>query len=221
MTTPIAATGTLRSPSSSPTTDPVVDFAPQVGLAVKPDLHLRIARPTDNLAALAAMYAEGLGLTRLGSFSDHDGFDGVMLGHPDQPWHLEFTASAGIRLVERPPRTTCWSSTCPTVLTGSRVAQICWLPDFAPFRRSTPTGISAARPSRTRMATASCSRTPRGRRLLAENVNKSTATERMQTHEHKTIDLSRGPTSPKAAWAAGNWAAAGATRGTTTLPRKS
>jgi len=62
---------------------------------MKPDHHLRIARSTDNLAALAAMYAQGLGLMLLGSFSDHDGFDGVMLGHPEQSWHLEFTSQRG------------------------------------------------------------------------------------------------------------------------------
>ena len=52
---------------------------------------LRIARPTDNLAPVIRFYEEGLGLTRLGSFQDHDGFDGVMLGIPGAPYHLEFT----------------------------------------------------------------------------------------------------------------------------------
>ncbi|WP_425487120.1 VOC family protein [Microvirga arsenatis] len=27
----------------------------------------------------------------LSRFEDHDGFDGVMLGHPNAEWHLEFT----------------------------------------------------------------------------------------------------------------------------------
>ena len=52
---------------------------------------LRIARPTDQLQVLAQQYEQGLGLTRLGSFSDHEGYDGVMLGHAQHPWHLEFT----------------------------------------------------------------------------------------------------------------------------------
>lgn len=56
---------------------------------------LRIARPTDQLTKLAAMYEHGLGLQRLGSFEDHAGFDGVMLGHAQQPWHLEFTHHRG------------------------------------------------------------------------------------------------------------------------------
>lgn len=59
------------------------------------DCKLRIARPTDRLTELAAMYERGLGLQRLGEFADHDGFDGVMLGHPKQAWHLEFTHRRG------------------------------------------------------------------------------------------------------------------------------
>lgn len=38
------------------------------------------------------MYCAGLGLRVLGSFEDHDGFDGVMLGTADMPYHFEFTA---------------------------------------------------------------------------------------------------------------------------------
>jgi hypothetical protein len=53
---------------------------------------LRVARPTDNLAAVAEMYRRGMGFALLGAFSDHDGFDGIMLGHPGAAYHLEFTA---------------------------------------------------------------------------------------------------------------------------------
>jgi catechol 2,3-dioxygenase-like lactoylglutathione lyase family enzyme len=56
---------------------------------------LRVARPTDDLEPLIRFYRDGLGLTVLFSFRDHDGFDGVMLGHPGAPWHLEFTRRAG------------------------------------------------------------------------------------------------------------------------------
>lgn len=37
------------------------------------------------------MYREGLGLRVLGSFEDHAGFDGVMLGMDGAGWHIEFT----------------------------------------------------------------------------------------------------------------------------------
>lgn len=56
---------------------------------------LRIARPTDHLAVIAAMYASGLGFNVLAQFADHDGFDGIILGHPQHPYHLEFTTHRG------------------------------------------------------------------------------------------------------------------------------
>jgi catechol 2,3-dioxygenase-like lactoylglutathione lyase family enzyme len=56
---------------------------------------LRVARPTDDLGPLIRFYRDGLGLEVLYSFKDHDGFDGVMLGLPGAPWHLEFTLRAG------------------------------------------------------------------------------------------------------------------------------
>ncbi len=56
---------------------------------------LRVARPTNDLAALVHFYCEGLGLERLAGFAGHHGFDGVMLGHPGAPYHLEFTREDG------------------------------------------------------------------------------------------------------------------------------
>jgi len=55
---------------------------------------LRIARPTDQLAAVVQFYRDGLGLLELGRFENHDGFDGVMLGWPGASYHLEFTSSS-------------------------------------------------------------------------------------------------------------------------------
>lgn len=48
-------------------------------------------RPTDNFDPVVRFYTEGVGLTVLGSFQDHDGFDGIMLGVPGSSYHLEFT----------------------------------------------------------------------------------------------------------------------------------
>ncbi|UOQ73767.1 VOC family protein [Hymenobacter cellulosilyticus] len=56
---------------------------------------LRVARPTDNLAAVVRFYRDGLGLTELAYFTAHNGFDGVMLGLPEAPYHLEFTHQPG------------------------------------------------------------------------------------------------------------------------------
>jgi hypothetical protein len=57
--------------------------------------HLRIARPTRSISALLPFYINGLGFTILYSFTQHSGFDGVMLGHPSLPYHLEFTTEEG------------------------------------------------------------------------------------------------------------------------------
>lgn len=64
--------------------------------------HLRIARPTDNLDAVVRFYREGLGFEVLAEFQDHDGFDGVMLGHKGSAYHLEFTRKAGHRAGQAP-----------------------------------------------------------------------------------------------------------------------
>ena len=53
--------------------------------------HLRVARPTDNLVEVVKFYKDGLGFEVLYQFTGHDGFDGVMLGHKDAGYHLEFT----------------------------------------------------------------------------------------------------------------------------------
>ena len=56
---------------------------------------LRIARPSDDLDRLLPFYIDGVGLRLLTRFEDHDGFDGVMLGLPGAPYHLEFTRAQG------------------------------------------------------------------------------------------------------------------------------
>ena len=63
---------------------------------------LRVARPTDNLPALRRFYCDGLGLQQIGSFTAHNGFDGLVLGHPNAPYHLEFTHQPG-HIVGRAP----------------------------------------------------------------------------------------------------------------------
>ena len=63
---------------------------------------LRVARPTDNLDEISKMYQFGLGLNVLGQFEDHDGFDGVILGHSKYPYHLEFTHHRGTKVGNAP-----------------------------------------------------------------------------------------------------------------------
>ncbi len=58
---------------------------------------LRVARPTDDIERLLVFYRDGLGFQILTRFNNHSGFDGVILGHPNAPWHLEFTKEKGNR----------------------------------------------------------------------------------------------------------------------------
>ncbi|MFN8149391.1 MAG: VOC family protein [Candidatus Nanopelagicales bacterium] len=55
---------------------------------------VRVARPTDRMDEVVAFYRDGLGLTELGGFEDHDGYDGVFLGIPGTACHLELTHHA-------------------------------------------------------------------------------------------------------------------------------
>ena len=57
--------------------------------------HLRVARPTDHLTEVVRFYRDGLGFEVLYEFNDHEGFDGIMLGHDGAAYHLEFTRKRG------------------------------------------------------------------------------------------------------------------------------
>ncbi|WP_372756391.1 VOC family protein [Mariniflexile sp.] len=54
-------------------------------------IQFRIARPTNQLAAIKIFYIEGLGFKEIGSFTEHEGYSGIMLGFPNSQYHLEFT----------------------------------------------------------------------------------------------------------------------------------
>jgi catechol 2,3-dioxygenase-like lactoylglutathione lyase family enzyme len=56
-------------------------------------MKLRIARHTEDLQKMISFYTEHIGLEVLGSFQDHDGYDGVFIGSKENDWHLEFTRS--------------------------------------------------------------------------------------------------------------------------------
>lgn len=51
----------------------------------------RYARHTNQLEALKAFYSSILNFEILGSFVNHNGYDGVFIGKKDTNWHLEFT----------------------------------------------------------------------------------------------------------------------------------
>lgn len=55
-------------------------------------MQLRVARHTERLDEVVRFYRDGLGLTEVGRFRDHAGYDGVFLEVPGSGAHLEFTA---------------------------------------------------------------------------------------------------------------------------------
>ena len=89
-------------------------------------LTLRVARPTDHLTALTAMYTQGLDLSVLAQFLDHDGFDGTILGTGEDSYHIEFTTRRGQRVGRAPtgehllvfyvPDRAEWESRCARIL---------------------------------------------------------------------------------------------------------
>ncbi len=48
---------------------------------IKENTIMRVARPTKNLDDISRMYQQGLGYNVLGRFENHNGFDGIILGH--------------------------------------------------------------------------------------------------------------------------------------------
>ena len=47
----------------------------------------------NNSKKIEKFYTEIVGLEKLGSFENHNNYDGLFLGHKNSNWHLEFTTS--------------------------------------------------------------------------------------------------------------------------------
>jgi catechol 2,3-dioxygenase-like lactoylglutathione lyase family enzyme len=56
-------------------------------------MKFRFARHTNNLEKLKTFYTTILGLEVLGSFENHNNYDGIFIGKQNLDWHLEFTQS--------------------------------------------------------------------------------------------------------------------------------
>ncbi|HEX6047841.1 MAG TPA: VOC family protein [Gemmatimonadaceae bacterium] len=61
-----------------------------------------MARPSRDLARATRFYTQALGFELLAAFADHADIDGVILGHPSWPYHLEFTRRRTDPLMPRP-----------------------------------------------------------------------------------------------------------------------
>ncbi|MBW3593194.1 MAG: VOC family protein [Actinobacteria bacterium] len=68
-------------------------------------MRVRFARHTDQLADVVEFYRDRLGLPEIGSFEDHDGYDGVFLALPGTNAHLEFTSGGEHRAAPPHPET--------------------------------------------------------------------------------------------------------------------
>ena len=82
--------------------------------------HLRVARPTDHMPDILRFYRDGLRFEVIASFENHEGFDGIMLGHADEPYHFEFTVKHGHAAGRALRRIIGSSFTCRMPLTGSK-----------------------------------------------------------------------------------------------------
>lgn len=56
-------------------------------------MKIRVARHTNDLDKIKTFYTTVLGFEVLGSFENHESYDGLFLGKSHLDWHLEFTTS--------------------------------------------------------------------------------------------------------------------------------
>lgn len=59
-------------------------------------MKFRVARHTNDLEKIKHFYTNVLGFDVLGSFENHNDYDGIFLGKPNLEWHLEFTKSSEV-----------------------------------------------------------------------------------------------------------------------------
>ena len=85
-----------------------------------PVAQVRVARPTDKLSEVVRFYRDGIGLRQIGSFENHAGYSGVMLGLPERAVHLEFTEQEA-------------GSPCPAPTTDNLL--VLYIPDRAAIER--------------------------------------------------------------------------------------
>lgn len=95
----------------------------------RPVAHLRVARPASGLDRSVEMYCAGLGLAILGTFRDHNGFDGTMVGEPSAAVHFEFTVCRAHPVEPSPtpedlvvfylPESFKWAERCSLVVAAS------------------------------------------------------------------------------------------------------
>ncbi len=124
--------------------------------------HIRIARPTDHLPEVVSFYRDGLGFEVVGSFEDHDGFDGVMLGRRGLQYHLEFTRRKGHKSGRAPTEDNLLVIYLPDSQDWQQAVAAWRRTSTARSSPATLTGTRWEKLSRTPTATASSYSKPRG-----------------------------------------------------------
>jgi hypothetical protein len=96
-------------------------------------MQLRVARHTARLQEVVGFYRDGIGLTQIGGFRGHDGYDGVFLAVPGTGAHLELTAGGGHEAPAPHPES--------LLVSTSATMQRCrrWRPALASGRSRRPT----------------------------------------------------------------------------------
>src|SRR4051812_16752043 len=90
--------------------------------------HIRIARPVADLSRTQKMYCNGLKLSVIGHFENHEGFSGIMLGSEGMQYHFEFTVCHNHLIVP--------SSTAEDLI-------VIYIPDSTEFQSSSESMIRA------------------------------------------------------------------------------
>ncbi|NHM29878.1 VOC family protein [Bacillus sp. C11] len=88
-----------------------------------PAVQVRIARPTNQIDRLYEFYHDGLGLKKIGEFHAHEGYDGIMLGLPDNSAHLEFTQTEQPSELAKPTKENLLVFYLPNVFERDRIAE--------------------------------------------------------------------------------------------------
>jgi|GEM_PF-1920041 len=120
-------------------------------------VQFRIARPTSQLHKIKTFYCEVLGFPLIGHFEGHDGYDGLMVGIPNEKYHLEFTQHAKQSDLPKPTRENLlvfYFEDDTSYLAANQRLQVSgyqrrWLPKIL-------TGRTRVLPTKTKMAGASC-----------------------------------------------------------------
>ena len=91
-------------------------------------VQLRVARPVTDIERSVDMYCAGLGLSVLGRFENHSGFDGAMLGVVGADHHFEFTRCSDHPAAPSPteedlwvfyvPDDSAWQERCASMLSA-------------------------------------------------------------------------------------------------------